>query len=157
MVDGGVQLQFSNGYATQQVPGQVFSFGTPLTVSASGGDVPAFSASVMAPEGTLLTTPVCQNSNCGVVPKSQPLEVTWSAPTFGTAVVELIGGMSQVRCAVMASSRRLTLPVDLLARLPAGQGVLSVGGAASTTVAAGTWDITFTARDGVFGLVDLQP
>jgi hypothetical protein len=157
MVDGGVQLAFANGYATQQLPGQVFRFGTPLMVSASGGDVPAFSASVMAPEGTLLTTPVCQNSNCGVVPKSQPLEVTWSAPTFGTAVVELSGGTNQLRCTVMASSRRLSLPVDLLARLPAGQGVLTVGGTASTTVAAGRWDITFTARDTVFGLVDLQP
>jgi len=157
LVDGGVQVEFAMGTYSAQLPGQAFSFGTTLTVTASGGDVPAFSASVTAPEGTMLTTPVCPNSTCGAVSRSQPLEVTWTAPTFGSAVVELGAANGQIRCVVSASSRRATIPVALLAKLPAGQGVLTVGGASATTVPAGDWDVTFTARDTAFGLVDLQP
>jgi hypothetical protein len=155
-VDGGLAVPFSNGYSAQ-VLSQVFSLDRVVTVRASGGDVPAFSAQVTAPEGTLLTSPTCQSSSCGAVSLGRPLEVRWSAPTRGTVVVELSTGGSMVRCTLPASDRRATVSTAVLSRLRAGQGVLTVGGTASTTVAAGAWDVTFTTRDTVFGLVDLQP
>ncbi len=155
--DGGLSLPFTDGGYAATVSEQLFALGQRLTVEASGAEVPAFSASVTAPEGTLLTAPACPGANCGMLSKAADLEVRWTAPTIGNVEIELTGSPATVRCSLPASTRMKTIPAAALRSLGNGTGVLFVGGAARTSVRAGDYDVTFSVRDATYGVVTITP
>lgn len=155
--DGGLRVSFSNGGYAASVNEQLFALGQRLRVEASGGEVPAFSAEVTAPEGSMVTAPACVSANCGTVSKAADLEVRWTAPTIGNVEIELIGSPATVRCSLPAATRMKTIPAAALRALGTGTGVLYVGGAARTSVRAGAYDVSFSVRDATYGVVNITP
>jgi hypothetical protein len=157
LTDGGLSVPFVDGGYSASVGQQLFALGRPLTVEASGAEIPAFSATVTAPEGTLLTAPVCANAACGSVSKSADLDVRWTAPTFGDVEIQLIASPVLIRCQLPASTRMKTIPAAALRSVGTGTGLLFVGGAARTTVRAGITDVTFSVRDATYGTITVTP
>lgn len=157
LTDGGLSVPFVDGGYAASVGQQLFALGQPLTVEASGAEIPAFTATVTAPEGTLLTAPVCTNAACGTVSKAAGLEVRWTAPTIGNVEIELIASPAIIRCQLPASTRMKTIPAAALGAAGTGTGLLLVGGAARTTVRAGVTDVTFSVRDATYGTITIAP
>jgi len=134
----------------------IFAAGDTLGVSASGGNVPAFSVKrVVAPSTIVLSwTQPAGDAGGLVIPTGQDLTVSWTGGVSGARVVFKATAFptnqtAQVACQWDATAGQGTVPAAALASLAAGS---SVAGAASwfqqtgLTFDAGPWPVAITAE-----------
>jgi len=69
--------------------GRIFSAGDSITVSAAGGEIPAFSSPVIAPSDIVVTGPSLGTSEMPIA-GAQDLTFTWTGGTVGIVVLELL-------------------------------------------------------------------
>lgn len=130
----------------------LFNSGDVLTMSAAGGEVPAFSGNVVAPGTLTLTSPDSQTCLPGfpascTLDRSSPLTVTWSGGVSGTAIVMLEVNTdrytpNQVSCTVPAATGSLTIPAAALATLPAAlNGTLTLESQGLTELDVGAYHL----------------
>lgn len=128
-----------------------------VTIDASGGEVPAFTASVRAPTRYLLdasTYPI------RTVDRSEDLVLTWTALGDGDSTVfldiELPGGEGigeTIECEVPVVDEQLVVPRELLARLPPAARddedgpIMWIGSYERTWVTAGDWNVSVAVAD----------
>jgi hypothetical protein len=141
---------FAGQYTSLQQFMPIFSGGETLTVTAVGGEVPAFATQVIAPSPPTLTSP---SGNSSIpVSRSQDLKFTWTG-----------GGSGQLRFQMQVMPQSMTdspagldcswpvgdgsgaIPAAALQMMPkgSGQGVLSA--LSASTVAAGAWTVQIAA------------
>jgi len=146
LVDGGVTLapNAMGSYVTS-IQAQLFTAGSTLQVSSTGGAVPAFNGSVMAPEALVLTTPACPSNDCGMISKAAGLPLAWTGGSSGSFGVQLLSGSGQISCSFPAAGGAGSVPAAALASLSLGAGTLIVGGSNSTTVQAGAFPVVLSA------------
>ncbi|MDP3501061.1 MAG: hypothetical protein Q8S33_12030 [Myxococcales bacterium] len=147
--DGGLIL---NPMATNVYFGLIvgrFNAGAVLSVQASGGTVPAFTAQVTAPEAIALTTPACSMSNCGTASKAMGLSLSWTGASTGVVRALLFADNDRVylNCSFPANAGTGQIAPTTLARLPEGQALLTVGATNTTNIVAGSIPVSFTAAD----------
>jgi hypothetical protein len=114
--DGGIYSMMAVGMDV------VVKNGDTITVSATGGDVPAFTAlKVVAAPSYMLTSPPC-STDCGPLDRTTDLPVTWTGLNDGKIHITLFtasGGPSQtIACDFPASDGKGTIPTSLLSKLP---------------------------------------
>lgn len=64
--------------------------GETIAVSATGGEVPAFNASVAAPSPFTVSLPSCASSECSIdIDRTSPLVFEWTSGPVGDVVVTL--------------------------------------------------------------------
>jgi hypothetical protein len=139
--------------ATSGVP--VFAAGDALMVSAAGGDVPAFQATVGGPGCVALTAPaIPAGGTAYAIPSAQDLAVAWTggAPeaTVGVDLVwkSPVGAVAYASCTFEASAGQGTIPKEALAAFEAGPGgFLTVYQQKSATTQAGSFAIEVDVRN----------
>lgn len=116
---GDVTLsQSGTTYVPQTTSTPLFSGGETIGATASGGDVPTFTRSVVAPTFATLTAPPWPPSGPLPIARAKDFVVAWQGAASGTAFVALSSPGVAVRCEVPAQSGTLTVPaafVDALA------------------------------------------
>ncbi len=151
---GPVQAAPSNGDPYAYVPptasGTLWSAGQILQVSATGGEVPAFQASVPFPAKLAITSPVSLSS----LSKSAGLSLSWQPANDDVSVFfsELTGSgeIVDISCAVTPPSTGFTLTAAMLTDVvPGAAGVIDTAVQAysyrTTPVSAGGCQIDVTA------------
>lgn len=139
----------SNDYS-YEAGGTFFTAGQTLTVSATGGVVPAFGPiSVVAPGLPLLTSPVAASSAGYTISTEQDLVVAWGGgEAEGQMIFEASSSdsSSYFTCVWPASEAKAVVPQAMLTPL-AGQstGYLIYGQYLSTGFTAGAYSISVTA------------
>lgn len=120
-------------------PPDLFTAGATLSVSATGGSVPAFSADVVAP------APVAGFTPPGSVSKSMPLPVTWTAGTGGSMWVWVIAfesgsGDARLLWCRTDDDGSYAIPADALKLIPAGHdaGIVALWRANEVLATPGT-------------------
>lgn len=156
----------ANGaYAPVTSSSVVFVGGDNLTVSAAGGDVPAFAdQSVKAPGDIELSAPTFDAQRRTTIDRTTDLTVAWSGSSGGSVTIDL--GTTRVnerivsaRCVAEASAGSTEIPAAVLAKLDEADGssvygTIVVSPSAKTTFKAGDFDTTFwvmaTGTSGTF-------
>jgi hypothetical protein len=156
-LDGGVTIDADpSGLYALATPGALFSAGDLLTVTASGGTVPAFGpAAVAAPGAITLTNPV-PDGGAIAVPTSSDFGFAWTGGSIDSAAVLTASGVAPdgslvvVRCSYVGITDEGILPSPVLAAVRGlSQGTLGWGQANTATVDAGLWSVTLLA--GAYG------
>jgi hypothetical protein len=149
---------------------QIFAPGDTFTITATGGDVAAFTGtSGPAPADIVLTAPTGTPGLAGAgtvytIDESQNLVVTWTGGSVGTQVSVLMENNSSARqlsCAFDAAGGTGTVPTALLTKLGPNDGTLgSANGSAyfgvapqsTTSIRVSNADVAFTVGgNGAFG------
>jgi hypothetical protein len=130
--------------------GSMFSAGQTLSVSASGGTVPAFGPeSVVAPSSIVITAPAASGGTY-TIPTSADLSVVWTGGQAGSQVLfegtSTSNPPSYFTCTWDGATGRGTVPQAVLAGL-AGQtmGYLFWGQFTTHTFAAGSYSVSEVA------------
>jgi hypothetical protein len=130
----------------------VFAGGEMVSVVATGGEVPAFSAHLTAPAPLVLS-----NAPFGAgatIDRSQPITVSWSAATSQVSIVlsaAADGGTTIADCRFTGSAGSGTVPSSVLQLLPASSsGIFGIAAITSAPTAAGSWNVHIDALDQVF-------
>jgi hypothetical protein len=143
-----------NGQGYSSTTGdKAFGGGEAVTVSASGGDIPAFSLSMQVPLMLLIdqpTVPTLTSTTVAVqAPRAAPLTLTWKRGAPGVFLVvqsldiQGFGGLGAVnaRCFFDSTTGTGTVPAAVLSDVEVGQEFVLL--TASATVAqAGTQSVT---------------
>ena len=149
-----VTLVPANGaYAVVSDNTLLFHGGETLTLSAVGNVVPAFTGILTAPDSPTLTAPALPPvlSSPLVIPRSQPLQFSWSMPANDTILVVINSGDSastgtgRVACNFAGSKGSAAIPAADLQMLPAGAGNLGVQAFDMQMITAGSYGIGFEA------------
>ena len=133
----------------------LWSGGETLTVSSTGGDVPAFEGEVGAPMRVTVTSPTTDVADWSLA-RDADLTVTWTGGAAGEVVV-LFGTMAtedpnEVECHFRANAGQGLVPAAALEMLPAGDGYFSMASRNVTPLGAGTWSVRVKAEsDAVTG------
>jgi hypothetical protein len=156
-----VLLPDDAGVASRSVAQRVFFGGAPVTVSASGDVVPAFtSPELLTPAQVSLSSPRCVQA-CAPVSRAEPLRVAWSGVSGVDVLVRLSTAQVTVTCTADAVRGSLEVPVEALAELPpsaaVGEATLTVLARAATRFDAGAWDVTVAAETPTLLPVSLLP
>jgi hypothetical protein len=122
---------FAGQYTTLQQYTPIFAGGDGLTVTAAGGEVPAFSSQLTAPSSPTLTSP---SGNSQIpVSRSQDLPFAWSGGGSGQLrlqiqVMPAMGSPSGLDCSWPVGDGSGTIPAAALQMMPKGngQGTLTV-------------------------------
>lgn len=135
---GDVTLsQSGTTYAPQATPSPLFAGGETIGTSASGGDVPAFTRSVVAPTFATLTTPPWPPSGALAIARGKDFVVAWQGSPSGTAFVALSSPGATVRCEVPAKSGTLSVPAAFVDAI-ATDATVSIGTVARDRRATGS-------------------
>jgi hypothetical protein len=111
-----------SGYASARGETQFFAGGDVLVATGAGGpDLPAFKASVVAPNDIVLTAPACALTGCPDLDRTTDLQVTWTGGGAGEvfATYETLGAehLVIVSCHFGAAGGMGTVPAALLGLL----------------------------------------
>lgn len=139
-------------YAPASDDEALWAAGQTLTVSAAGGEVPSFDMNVVAPAIVNVTAPAFPASPAQlVVPKANPLNVTWSSGG-AAGYVSVYAGRTEgntsvtVSCAFVAADGQGTIAPEALALIPSGvNGFVQVVSGNTATVTRPEWTITLNA------------
>jgi hypothetical protein len=123
--------------------------GETLTITASGGTVPAFSGSLRAP------TPITVTGLAGAawptamvnVARTTDLVVTWT-PASGTVLIGIGNQTSGMTCLFDASAGTGTIPSQALQMLAAGMAELDVSSGDQQMLMAGSIPVNFSLSTG---------
>jgi hypothetical protein len=149
----------SNNYEYEDT-GTIFAAGLALTVSASGGTVPAFGpVSVVAPPFLPLLSPV-GDAGTYTISTSADLDVAWSGSTSGSQVIfegAINDGSRYFTCLWDASAGKAVVPQSMLAPLAnEGSAYILYGEYTQTSVQAGAYSVTVAALPYSGGTADFQ-
>ncbi|UJR81879.1 hypothetical protein [Sandaracinus amylolyticus] len=130
--------------------GPAFESGDVVTLAATGADVPAFSADVIAPSPLDITLPTS-------ISRAAPLTLTWGATTAESVQLGLVAAGTAVRCIVPGASGTLTVDPALLAAGGIGSNALiSVSAFTTTEVVANAYALDVSVAQGVSASVTLE-
>ena len=134
-----------SAYALVSDPAKdLFDGGEMITITAAGGTVPAFTASLTASVGVDVTLPL-EPPNKGPLPvdRTSDLVFTWNNGGPGDVIVFLNDGVgSRVYCTFSSAAGTGTVPKAALAKLSAGsKGSFGVASITLKTVTVGSWPI----------------
>ena len=151
-----------NGIYSYSSVGTMFTAGDALSVSGTGGMVPAFGPeSVVAPRLVTLTSPVLSGSGTTAIPTSTDLELAWTGGQRGATMTLRSGNeqsQSSLGCTWDASLGHGTVPRALLIPLAGeARAFLSYGQESSRTFRAGAYAIAETAMLYANAEVSLTP
>lgn len=151
-VSGGTHpVTLVPAYDYQESPMSLWNGGETLRFDATGGDIPAFSGTLVAPNRITLTNVLA------VVDRSRDLVLAWTGGGSGQLSLNAsvkTGPMSDVvlTCQLAASAGRGTIAAELLSRFPAGvEGAVSVGVRETAPAHAGAVEVSVLASDLVLG------
>jgi hypothetical protein len=121
--------------------------GEQLQVSASGADVPAFAASLVAPSQITVVTQMPTS-----ITRSEPFDVSWFKKSVGQVAVDVsstAGPTSYyLECLFDVAAGLGEVPQAALAQIAGGTGTLSVFTVSKVTVTAGGWTVgTYAETD----------
>lgn len=124
----------------------LFSGGEPLTITASGGEVPAFTEQLTAPSQITITTPPAPTGDL-IIPVAQDFMVGW---TGGNGLVQValgnLGGGDLVVCRFQASAGSGVIPQAMLAQLDNGAGAtFTIDSVGFARTYLGDWRVEVTA------------
>lgn len=122
-----------------------FSGGESLTVSGSGGDVPAFSTTVAVPLSLLLASPAADATGHLVSPKTQDLVLTFDRgmpglDLYAQSMSNDPTTHSFLQCTFPSATGTATIPAAALAKLSTAHKILLTT-AQKQTVAAGDYSV----------------
>ena len=128
VLDGGLTIppDVNNQYILPLPQERLWLDGVPLTISAAGATVPAFTLNADGPSDVVLTQPACGPTTCPAINRSSDLTVSWTGRS-GLATFGLVAGLRSVVCQSPASAGQFVIPAAALSYLPAGNADLSVG------------------------------
>jgi hypothetical protein len=170
-VDGGVSLMPSDGGLYEfSTNSRLWADGALLTVSASGGTVPAFSQSITAPGAATVSAPACPQADCGSFSRTADVSVAWtgggsvqanvSSSLFPGSSGQMTGTLMTATCTFTSSPG--AIPAAVIAKAGAHSAgfsnFLSVFPATEIDFKAGDYPVTLTAQGGtgVSGSFDLS-
>jgi hypothetical protein len=136
-------------YQTQPLMEHLWTPGSTITIEATGGAVPAFSGSVVAPGDVTITAPVpLPNDQHLVLSRASDLEVTWTGDTagevaFGATPADTMRGGAY--CRFPASAGRAVVKASVLAKLAAGEVLLGAALTSHQFLGGNGWEVTFAA------------
>jgi hypothetical protein len=116
------------------------------TVSATGADVPAFTATLSPPSSITTTSPMCVSGKCGAIDATKDFTVSWSGGTTGIVEVDIGGGNRVIACRAAATVGTLVVPKAALSLLPLGSHIFGTVAQASVVATVGSWTVTFAAH-----------
>jgi hypothetical protein len=126
----------------------VWQAGVPISVTAAGGGVPSFSATVLAPDDVAFTAPV-YSSAARTVPRNAGLALAWTGGGVGEILANVTLQSSTqvvtVSCSFPSAPGSAVIPAAVLAKFPPGEGFLSAHPASVTEVSAGDWRVSVSA------------
>ncbi|MBN2196718.1 MAG: hypothetical protein JW751_28170 [Polyangiaceae bacterium] len=136
----------TGAYSTSSVSGGL-SGGEEVVVSASGGEVPAFTTTVNYPLALLLTQPSPSSDESVIsVSRSADLVLTWDRGASGVSFV--VQGAGAASFAAPSEDGTLTIAASRLAALPADAELLLLT-SARQSVTAGEYDIAVATAGAV--------
>lgn len=159
IMGGHDQIFLGTGTGGQYQPWRLFGWelfvgGETLIADATGFDVPAFNAQVVAPAHATLTSPAIPYPEGALeLARTQPLQLTWQGGQrgklrFGVSVVA-IELRNAVECEFPVEPGAATIPRELLSTLPEGTGFYELRVENASEVTAGMYKVTFIAASNV--------
>ena len=167
LADGSVTMPFADGhyaFATFPSPGAPWKANDPITVTAAGGTVPAFTASVIAPApAAVLTTPNLSRSTAVTADRATSLAIAWTGATAGP-VVWILQSATTARivsttCTFDGASGAAEVPATVLARFPAGTATAIFAPINTQKITSGSYKIGLSVQGSATngtGTVDLR-
>lgn len=166
LADGGIGTASNAPSETgSDADSRFWAPGTTVTVSATGGRVPAFETTLKLPKPITLTSPTC-GFFCDTIRSDEPLTLTWTGDAEATVMAYLNANHTQDGVVYLLSAECVlprspaTLPAELLTRFAAKGGqngyVVSLGTLNQQRVVAGDFDILLQAAGGG-GAVFVRP
>ena len=157
------QLQIKSASRSEMMPAdgglrpKVISSQTPLfkplelvQISAEAGAAPAFARTVVVPRSVTLLSPAVETAgNTLSLKREQPFEVRWSPLPPGALERVAVSVGDNVRvasCRFDATTGKAVIPLEVLAMLAPGPGLLTVHTLWAHDEAAGGWLISTFAR-----------
>lgn len=148
-----LSLTPDSGGSYTAITGQerLWSGGETLTVSASGGEVPAFQETLFAATPVTLSSPSLPAPGTPMtLSTSGPLHVAWSGGMGGTVTAMLTRSITgattrsvMLMCTFPATDGAGTVPASAMAAIPAGpDGTFQVLGGDTKTIEPSGWTIT---------------
>jgi hypothetical protein len=132
------------GYPAFRANSLLWSGGESLSISAAGGEVPAFATTLVAPGATTLTTPAAKPT---AIARGSDLALAWSGSGIGLVDVALSAAMTgapavEVHCRFPLAAGHGVVPAAILANVPAGSmGAMVMTTMVPQTLSAGTWSV----------------
>jgi hypothetical protein len=128
--------------ATNLLVKPIFEAGAPLAVSATGADVPAFAAQLVAPANVALVSPP---ADAGTIDTSTDLQIAWSGGASGESITIVFGANAgNVLCTFDSTLQTAVVPKEALAPLAGSQhGNIDVWGYAAASTMAGSTSVAF--------------
>jgi hypothetical protein len=150
----------SNNYEYED-SGTLFTAGQTLTVSATGGTVPAFGpVSIVAPALPTLLTPAAASGGTYTIGTKADLDVAWSSNTPGSQVIFEAASNDSTRyftCLWDASVGKAVVPQSMLTPLVGeGTGYVVYGQYTSTTLQVGAYSVSVSALPYAGGTATFQ-
>lgn len=131
--------------------------GEPLTLTASGADVPAFTTQLTAPTPVVITSPLPPGAGGPIsISRASDLQMTWTGgngKVRGGISVSYASSTASLICVAAASAGSYTLPAAMIAQLPASpmSGILFAYSDAQSQVVSGNYSFLFDAYYDVNG------
>jgi hypothetical protein len=121
-----------------------FGGGETLTFQASGGTVPAFTQTLLAPNQVQLIVPGGAGQ---IISRASDFTVMWSGGSgeMQLIVSSLVDAGASIVCNVSASAQSMVIASTLLSQLPAGMAFLGVDTSERKSFAVGQWQIGISA------------
>jgi hypothetical protein len=143
----------SGGYQFSE-EGERFTPGRPLIVSAAGGAVPAFTATLALPERVTVTAPRCTFGDCGTLDRSMDLPVEWTGAQGPVTLTLSSGSDAAVRIIeCRATTSPAAIPAGAMTGMPTEAVLLQVARRSETSARAGAVPVTVRATtQSLFGV-----
>jgi hypothetical protein len=113
---------------SNSTPTLTWADGVTLTASATGAEIPAFTASITAPQDIAGLSPAFSLVAAVTIPTSSAFVVSWTPSTddgqFSLVLGDLTGGTAQ--CTGAESAGSLTVPTAILQQLGTGGGTVTL-------------------------------
>jgi hypothetical protein len=121
-------------------PTLTWAAGDTLSASATGGQIPAFSASITAPQDIAGLTPALSLTSTTTVSTGAPFVLSWTPSSDTGAQMVLVlggfgGGGGTASCTAADSAGSITVPVAVLQKLGMGGGTMGLTKTVSKPVA----------------------
>jgi hypothetical protein len=129
-------------------PALTWAAGDTLSASATGGAIPAFSASITAPQSIAGVTPALSLTSSATVSTSTPFVLSWTPSSDTGAQMNLvIGGFTggTASCTAADSAGSVTVPVAILQKFGTGGGTMGLTKTVSKPIAVTGASVTIQA------------
>jgi hypothetical protein len=123
-------------YDSNMHPSLTWNAGDKLSASATGGQFPAFSGSVTAPQDIAALSPALTLTTAASVSLSMPFVLSWTPSsddgTFSFVLSLESPGGGQIGCTAKESAAMISIPTSVLSQLKASAGTMGVASLTKT-------------------------